>query len=1023
MEKSILLRGTICVLLWIFSFYLFAQNLSVKGKVTDAKGELLIGVSVQVEGTTEGSITDANGIFTLLNVPVDATLKVTYVGMQTQTIPVKGRTSIDIVLEEDSEALEEVVVVGYGTQKKVNLTGSVSSIDIGKIATTRPITNLSAGLAGLAPGLYVRSQDNDPGSNATLMIRGQGTLNNSSPLIIIDGAEGDISRVSPQDIENISVLKDAASASIYGSRAANGVILITTKQGKSGKISINYDAYYAAQRVAHLMPFVSNSVEWMGLINEGAKNSKQAQIYSDENIQLWKEHANDDPILWPNSSWNDGVFRTANTMNHNISASGGTDKLNSFVSFNYANNPGIIENTAYSRYSIRANNKLQITPWLNVGVNLNGILTNKDRGSSNLEGMFENSILAIPTVTVKHPDGRLGGTQNIEDNQVARSALAYMRQTSGSNTSHVFNGRFFASLNPIKGFFLDGSYNYSFYVNKLTTIPVPIELWNFQTNTQTVPSSKEHISVTNSESRYMRNFMDVTAAYEKNLFDKLYFRIMLGGSQEQYVSEDFSASKQDLIDPALTQINAATGDATASGTLSDWAMQSYFGRLNLNLAEKYLFEFNFRRDGSSRFIGKNRWGNFPSFSAAWRISEEPFMNSFRYQWLDNLKLRISYGSLGNNAVGNYDAIPVLSTNQYVFNNIPTVGFYQSAISNANLSWESTTVTNLGIDWDLLKNRLSGSIELYNKLTDNILISLPAPDVHGISTIPKQNAAKVRNKGVELTLSWRDKINDFNYFIGTNFTFNENKVIKFKGDEYSLSGTQMIKEGLAINTDYVLEVDRIVQTQTDLDLIQQMIENAPLDTKTNVKMNPFPFGTPQMGDFLYRDINGDGLVNSDDRVNIGRGSNPQLMYSISLGVDYKGVDASISMDGVGNIKQYFNNSYYTTQLRWSRIVNREVADGRWYEGRTTAAGYPRFLLEGDNRNLQSSDFWLQDVSYFKIRNIQIGYSFPQNIISRIDLTKLRIYGGLENYFTFTKFKGMDPEVPGMSIILPKIRTRS
>lgn len=276
MEKSILLRGTICVLLWIFSFYLFAQNLSVKGKVTDAKGELLIGVSVQVEGTTEGSITDANGIFTLLNVPVDATLKVTYVGMQTQTIPVKGRTSIDIVLEEDSEALEEVVVVGYGTQKKVNLTGSVSSIDIGKIATTRPITNLSAGLAGLAPGLYVRSQDNDPGSNATLMIRGQGTLNNSSPLIIIDGAEGDISRVSPQDIENISVLKDAASASIYGSRAANGVILITTKQGKSGKISINYDAYYAAQRVAHLMPFVSNSVEWMGLINEGAKNSKQA---------------------------------------------------------------------------------------------------------------------------------------------------------------------------------------------------------------------------------------------------------------------------------------------------------------------------------------------------------------------------------------------------------------------------------------------------------------------------------------------------------------------------------------------------------------------------------------------------------------------------------------------------------------------------------------------------------------------------------------------------------------------------
>ena len=303
--------------------------------------------------------------------------------------------------------------------------------------------------------------------------------------------------------------------------------------------------------------------------------------------------------------------------------------------------------------------------------------------------------------------------------------------------------------------------------------------------------------------------------------------------------------------------------------------------------------------------------------------------------------------------------------------------------------------------------------LYNKLTDDILISLPAPAVHGTSSIPKQNSAEVENKGMEVTLSWKDEINDFNYFVETNFTFNKNKVTKFKGDEYSLSGTQMIKEGLAINTDYVLKVDRIVQTQADLDLVQQMIDNAPLDPKTNAKMNPFPFGTPQMGDFLYKDMNGDGLVNSDDRVNVGDGPNPQLMYSISLGASYKGFDFSVSMDGVSKIKQFFYNTYYTPQLRWSRIINREVADGRWYEGRTTPATYPRFMLEGDSRNLQSSDFWLQDASYFKIRNIQLGYSLPQNLISRIDLTRLRIYGGLENYFTFTKFKGMDPEVPGMA----------
>lgn len=1000
-------------ILCIFPLWLYAQNKAVRGVVTDNQGTPLPGVTIRVQGMNLGTMTDMNGQFTLSNVPSNGKLEVSYIGMVTQVLDIEGRSSLDVRLTEDVESLDEVVVVGYGSQKKVNLTGAVSSVDIGKVAVSRPITNLSSGLVGLASGLYVRNGSNDPGNNASLLIRGQGTLNNSSPLIIIDGVEGDISRIPPQDIENISVLKDAASSAIYGSRAANGVILITTKQGKRGKLSINYDAYYAAQKVGHLMPFVSNSVEWMELINEAAKNSKQSQIYSDKNIQLWKEHANDDPILWPNSSWNDGVFRTANTMNHNLSASGGTEKIQSFISFNYANNPGIIENTAYSRYSIRANNKMQVTPWLNVGMNLHGTLTDKERGSSNLSSMFTNSILAIPTVTVKHPDGRLGGTQNIEDSQVARSGLAYVRALSGKNVSHTFNGRFFASLTPLKGLTIDGSYNYSFYVNKLTTIPQPIDLWNFQKEMLVEKGQRVNITVTNQESRYVRNFMDLTASYEKTFWGRLTARLMLGGSQEQYVSESFSASRSGLIDPALTQLNAATGDATASGGLSDWSMRSYFGRLNLNWDERYLFEANFRRDGSSRFIGDNRWGNFPSFSAAWRISEEPFMKLLRSQWLDNLKIRVSYGSLGNNSVGNYEAIPVLGSTKYVLNNLPVVGFYQSSIANSNLTWESTSVTNVGIDWSLWKNRFSGSLDLYHKMTNDILISLPAPFVLGTAGLPKQNAAKVRNRGLELSMSWKDKIGGFGYSIATNITYNRNKVIKFKGDEASYSGTTMLKEGLPINIQYLLKVDRIVESQADLDLIQKMIENAPIDESTNKKKNPFPFGTPQLGDLLYKDMNGDGLVNLDDRVTMGHGPNPSWIYGISLSGDYKGFDASISMDGVLGIKQYFYNSYYTTQLRWSRIVNRDVANGRWYEGRTTPATYPRFVLEGDNRNFQSSDFWLEDVSFLKIRNIQLGYSLPSSIISHANLTRFRLYVGLENYFTFTKFKGMDPEVSGMN----------
>lgn len=1012
--KHLFLVKLLLFLPLFLSIDVYAQNQTIQGRVIDENDEPIMGATVRViSSTVLGTITDSEGNFTLSGVVPGSKLEISYVGMQTETVDVGNRTFIRVILKENEALLDELVVVGYGSQKKVNLTGAVSSVDIERVAESRPITNLSSGLAGLSPGLYVRNSSNDPGNNASLLIRGQGTLNNSSPLIIIDGVEGDISRLSPQDIENISILKDAASAAIYGSRAANGVILITTKQGKSGKIFIRYDAYYAAQRIAHLMPFVNNSVEWMELINEAAKNSKQAQIYSDKNIQLWKDHANDDPILWPNSSWNDGVFRTANTMNHNISASGGTDRLQSYVSFNYANNPGIIENTAYSRYSIRANNKLQVTPWLNIGVNLNGILTNKDRGSSTLNEMFKNSILAIPTVTVKHPDGRLGGTQNIEDNPVARSALAYMRKLSGNNTSHLFNGRFLASLNPIKGLTIEGSYNYSFYVNKLTTIPQPVDLWNFQKNILTDRGQRVNVTVSNQETRYVHNFMDMTFTYEKMLFNRLNARLMIGSSQEQYVSENFSASRAGLIDLALTQLNAATGDATVSGNMTDWAMRSYFGRMNLNWDERYLFEANFRRDGSSRFLGNKRFGNFPSVSAAWRISEEIFMRELKERWLDNLKMRASYGSLGNNAVDNYAAIPVLTSNKYVFNNNPAVGFYQSNIANANLTWESTTVTNIGLDWTLWKNKFSGSLDLYDKTTNNILIDLPAPLVHGTAGIPKQNAAKVRNRGLELSLSWKDKIENFSYSIATNITYNRNKVLKFKGEEASINGTQMIQEGLPINTEYILEVDRIIQTQADLDIVKQMIDNAPIDESTNKKMNPFPFGTPQLGDFLYKDANGDGLVNLNDRVNIGHGSNPLWIYSFALNAAYKSFDTSVAIDGVAGIKQYFQNAYYTTQIRWSRIINREVADGRWYEGRTTPATYPRFLLEGDNRNLQISDFWLQNVSFFKIRNIQIGYSLPQDVISRIGLKRFRIYGGLENYFTFTKFKGMDPEVSGMA----------
>lgn len=1009
-------RGLLFTYMWIVSLGVFAQNITVTGTVTDESGLAIIGATIIVSSdATRGSITDTNGKYTLSNVPSDGILEFSYVGMKSQTVKVNGRATINVIMLSDTELLEEVVVVGYGSQKKVHLTGSVSTVDMAKEATSRPITNLSTGLAGLSSGLYVRSATNDPGSNATLQLRGQGTLNNSAPLIIVDGVESNINNVSPQDVANISVLKDAAASSIYGSRAANGVILITTKQGETGKISIDYHGYYSAQSLPKRIPIVNKSYEYMEFINEAASNSNLSKPYSDENIKKWKEAYEEgaDPLLWPNSDWND-QFRTANTFNHSLSVSGGTDKVKSFLSVNYDSSPGIIENTGYDKISIRSNSQIQATSWLSLGMNLSGYISDKDRGSANLSSLFTNSIIATPTVVHRSPDGRYGGTNNSEDNQAAASPLWYVNYYRGDNKTHFLASRFNLLMTPLKGLTVKGSYNYDFQVAKVTTIPSQIDRWNFQNNTILVSGQLgSNMSVSNSESRNARNFMDGTVEYENTVLDRLYFKVLVGGSQEQYVSESTGVSKLGLIDENLTQINAANGDASASGTLSDWAMRSYFGRFNFVWDDRYMFEANLRRDGSSRFLPQKRWGSFPSVSFGWRLSEEPFMKTWRESWLDNLKLRLSYGSLGNNSVGNYDVYPVLTLGNYVLNNNLSTGFYQAAFANSNLSWESTYVTNIGIDFGLF-NKLSGSIDLYNKLTKDILIDLPAPYAHGTATIPKQNSAQVENKGIELTLGYNGKIGkDFSYSLSGNFTYNQNEVIKFKGDEYTLSGTNMIVEGKPINIQYLLKVDRIVETQADLDLIQKMIDNAPVNETTGAKVNPFPYGRPQLGDFLYKDLNGDGIINDDDRETVGDGLNPKFMYGFSFGANYKGFDFSVLLQGVAGIKEhYLADGYFTPVLRHSINVSQIIADGRWYEGRTTPSEYPRFLMS-DSRNTKASDFWLQDKSYLKIRNIQLGYTLPKDILSKLEVSRLRFYVGLENFFTFTSYKGLDPEVSGVN----------
>ncbi len=524
----------------------------------------------------------------------------------------------------------------------------------------------------------------------------------------------------------------------------------------------------------------------------------------------------------------------------------------------------------------------------------------------------------------------------------------------------------------------------------------------------------------NSDYKWNDYLMDVTAAYQ-NKVSKLDYSVMVGASQELFRYKWFKTTKQDLLDPGLGVIDGATGAASSSGNTVEWVMRSYFSRLKLNWDNKYLFEVNLRADGSSRFMEGNRWGYFPSASAAWRISEEPFVKDFSERLtLSNLKLRASYGVLGNNALrsknadieGNYDAQSLYSASNYILNNNIATGVAMQAIPNGNLTWEKTKIFNVGVDFGLANNRFTGTVEYFHKKTEDILIDLPAPLVNGNATIPRQNAGIVVNKGVEISLGWQDKIKDFSYFVNGNITFINNKVTKFKGNESAITNADMIKEGYSINVQYGYVVDRIVQTQQDLDFVQQLVDNTPIDPSTGKPKKTFPSNRPELGDLLYKDLNGDGVINDDDRTIIGNGATPKCTFGVNLGGAYKGFDFSVLLQGVTGVETYWLDNYFRPVVRHSYQLNKKIADGRWYEGIQGSARYPRLLEFSDNRNTLISDFWIQNRSFLKIKNIQLGYTFTRTAFPSLPIERVRIYGSLENFFTFTKYDGLDPEVSGV-----------
>ncbi|WFE86842.1 SusC/RagA family TonB-linked outer membrane protein [Parabacteroides chongii] len=998
---------------------------TIKGVVQDAFGPIA-GANVIEKGTTNGTITDMDGNFTL-DVAPNSILVITFIGYKEQQLPVNNQKTFNIKLTEDSQALDEVVVVGYGTQKKVNMSGSVTSVNVSEMAESRPLTNISTALAGTAPGVQITSSNNLPSNNgdADIKVRGQGTLNNSSPLVIIDGVEGTLNSVSPQDVETVSVLKDAASSAIYGSRAANGVILITTKQGKSGKMKLDYTGYVSFQTLDQPYEVVSDYANYMEYLNEGMANSNKPKPFSDNVINLWREKSKDpnglneygmpNYLAYPNNSIFD-VYETGVSHQHNISASGGSEKITYYTSFNYLNNPGILENCGFERFSLRANVDSQVKDWLKIGVNLSGYTSNTTPVSDNIDDIYTYGLTGgNPGIAYLDDQNRLGINANAEDDPQNATNNPYnrLRNVSGNIQVNTLKTRLYAVLTPLKGLTIQGSYTYDYYDKFKENKPNFVPMYNFQTNTLYTDGVGQ-TSIANYNEKTFRNFMDATVRYERNFFDnRLSTNLMVGGSQEQYKRQYFSGTRKDLIDPSLNVIGGAIGESSTTGNVTEWAMRSFFGRLNLGWDDKYLLEVNLRADGSSRFLADNRWGYFPSFSAAWRISEEGFMENTK-NWLDNLKVRASYGSLGNNTLGdnrdndgNYTSQSLYAQTNYVLGRAVAMGLSQTAIANAALTWETTYITNVGLDYNVLGNRLSGSVEFFNKRTEGILIDLPAPKVHGNATIPKQNSAQITNRGLEFSTNWSDKAGkDFSYNVGFNFTYIKNNVDKFKGDDYTIKDARILQEGLPIWSLYVREADRIIQTDEDLAIVQAMLDNPAVEGKV-----VFPYGTPQKGDILYKDLNGDGLVNDDDRTVIGNGQNPTFTYGVNLGFNWKGIDFSALIQGQAGIKDVYLSALYKTTVRQGYQLNADVIDGRWYEGRTDAS-YPRLLDYSDTRNEQYSDFWVTDKSYLKIRNITLGYTLPTAWSKVAYMDRVRFYGSLENFFTFTKWKGYDPEVNGI-----------
>ncbi|MDL2212344.1 TonB-dependent receptor [Bacteroides sp. OttesenSCG-928-D19] len=1082
------LKHLLLTIFLVSSTLVMGQNtITVKGTVTDGL-DPVIGANVTAKGTSNGTITSLDGDFTLTVSP-QATLVISYMGYVTQEIPVNGRTVFNVVLKEDAQTLDEVVVVGYGVQKKVNLTGSVSTVNSAKLES-RATTNLSTSLAGLASGVTVRQGSGKPGDDeANIRIRGVGTFSGSylAPLVIVDGSEATMGSVNSEDVESISFLKDAASAAIYGSRGANGVVLITTKKGKKGEAPrVTYTGLVSNMRMSgKAFRFENNYAEYMEMANRWYTNLKwdAATKYSKETIDEWRAAENKDPngtdnpygvpnyLAYPSTQWVDHLFLPSTSQKHNLSVVGSSENSSYLLSFGYQDNPGTLQNTGNKSYSGRINLETKITKFLKIGTQTYAQFQRREPGNTSFSSMFQNT----PSMTPYH-DGMYGVAV---DNSSSNNLLATVVSTGGYYDKTRLNTTWYAGLNLIEGLTIEGRYNYQTTFDEQNTYSKKVDKQNFRTGEITLGTSSNSATITRASTRYWNNTAAVTINYLKTIGDHD-FAALLGAERYYWNVKGFNAKRTGLLDLSLPDFTAALDklDPVLGGTAEqDYAVVSYFGRLNYAYKQRYLFEANFRRDGSSRFGPDYRWGTFPSFSLGWRISEESFMENTR-DFLSNLKLRASWGQLGNTTSGYYSWQATYGAVNYSFDGNIYDGLHQKKIANPLLHWEAVTASNIALEAGFLNNRLTFEADLYTRTTKGILAIPSVYLTMGTVEAPTTNTSDMRNSGVELTLGWNDRIKDFQYSISANFSYNKNSVVSYKGvykegwvidengnktwttnrgETVDVSGNSVRTEKHMFDEYYMWKRhkgngnvyladgvtpdpkggprDGMIRTKADLDWVRAMLAQKNADGKAIYNFNNQSVGQGSglwYGEYIYADVNGDGLygTNDNDRVFTGKSSTPKYSYGLNISASWKNFD--MNMTWAGNAGMYYHiysrgfNNMSSADWQEGTIVALNARQKYYYCDPEKAANDPNYDPATDpNANInapylrianigaahRNNTSELYNASYIKLKTLQLGYTFPKNWIKKAYINNLRLFVSAENLLTITDYPGVDPEIGG------------